>query len=73
MEHTIIEEGYQKRKTCGSCNGSDFETVLDLGIVPLAGYFPTKEQLNNESKYPLSLLVCKNCKCKECIEEDERQ
>ena len=62
MEHTIIEEGYQKRKTCGSCNGSDFETVLDLGIVPLAGYFPTKEQLNNESKYPLSLLVCKNCK-----------
>tara|TARA_R110002020_G_scaffold172623_8_gene362993 strand:+ start:2400 stop:3671 length:1272 start_codon:yes stop_codon:yes gene_type:complete len=62
MEHTIIKKGYQKRKTCGSCNGSDFETVLDLGIVPLAGYFPTKEQLSNESKYPLSLLVCKNCK-----------
>ena len=35
---------------------------MDLGIVPLFGYFPTKEQLKNESKYPLSLLVCNDCK-----------
>jgi hypothetical protein len=38
MEHTIIEKDYYKRETCGSCNGSDFETILDLGTVPLAGY-----------------------------------
>jgi len=62
MEHTIIKKGYQKRETCASCGNSDFETILDLGIVPLAGYFPTKEQLNDESKYPLSLLVCNDCK-----------
>ena len=53
---------YNKRKECASCGGDNFETILDLGIVPLAGYFPTKEQLQDESKYPLSLLICNNCK-----------
>ena len=62
MEHTIIEKGYQKRETCASCGGNSFETILDLGVVPLAGYFPTKEELKNESRYPLSLLVCNDCK-----------
>ena len=62
MEHTIIEKGYHKRETCGSCNGSDFKTILDLGIVPLAGYFPSEDQMGVESKYPLSLLVCIDCK-----------
>ena len=54
--------GYNKRITCANCDGNNFETILDLGIVPLAGYFPTKEQLKNESKYSLSLLVCNDCK-----------
>jgi len=62
MEHTIIEQDYHKRETCGSCNGSDFKTILDLGIVPLAGYFPSEDQIDVESKYPLSLLVCTDCK-----------
>ena len=62
MEHTIIEKGYHKRETCGSCNGSDFKTILDLGTVPLAGYFPSEDQMGVESKYPLSLLVCIDCK-----------
>ena len=62
MEHTVIQNGYQKRETCASCGGNSFETILDLGVVPLAGYFPTKEELKNESKYPLSLLVCNDCK-----------
>ena len=62
MEHTMIERGYQKRETCAGCGGNSFETILDLGVVPLAGYFPTKEQLRNESKYTLSLLVCNDCK-----------
>ena len=62
MRHTTIKNGYQKRKTCAGCDGTSFETILDLGIVPLAGYFPTKKQLKDESKYPLSLLVCNDCK-----------
>ena len=55
-------DGYSKRLSCGSCGSDSFETILDLGDVPLAGYFPTKEQLKDESKYPLSLVVCKKCK-----------
>ena len=47
---------------CAGCGGGLFETILDLGIVPLAGYFPTKEELSNQSQYPLNLVVCKYCK-----------
>lgn len=54
--------GYEKRKQCAGCGGGLFETILDLGIVPLAGYFPTKEELSNQSQYPLNLVVCKYCK-----------
>ena len=55
-------KGYQKRKNCSSCNSSDFSVILNLGIVPLAGYFPNKDEVGIESKYPLSLLVCNDCK-----------
>ena len=36
--------------------------VLNLNDVPLAGYFPTKNQLDEKSTYPLKLLFCDNCK-----------
>jgi SAM-dependent methyltransferase len=55
-------DGYKKRIYCSGCGGVDFHTILDLGIVPLAGYFPLKSQLDIESKYPLSLLLCNECK-----------
>ena len=58
----MIINGYQRREKCAGCEGENFETILDLGIVPLAGYFPTFDELDNESKYPLSLLVCNDCK-----------
>ena len=53
--------GYKKREYCAGCDGSDFLNVLSLGEVPLAGVFPLKEELENESKYPLNLLFCKKC------------
>ena len=62
MEHQSLLNGYQKRKECASCGCVHFTTILDLGTVPLAGYFPNKEDLSHESKYPLSLLVCNDCK-----------
>ncbi len=55
-------DGYKKRIYCSGCSGADFHTILDLGVVPLAGYFPSKSQLDIESKYPLSLLLCNECK-----------
>jgi len=54
--------GYNKRETCAGCGGRQFESILDLGVVPLAGYFPNKDELSNQSKYPLNLVVCKYCK-----------
>tara|TARA_B100000035_G_scaffold310292_1_gene317851 strand:+ start:396 stop:1628 length:1233 start_codon:yes stop_codon:yes gene_type:complete len=54
--------GYQKRTNCSACDGTDFQTILDLGVVPLAGYFPNPLELGSESKYPLKLVVCKKCK-----------
>ena len=55
---------YKKRESCAISNSKDFTTILDLGIVPLAGYFPTYEQVisNHESKYPLKLLLCNESK-----------
>ena len=43
-------DGYSKRLSCGSCGSDSFETILDLGDVPLAGYFPTKEQLKEDTE-----------------------
>ena len=54
--------GYNKRETCAGCGGRQFESILNLGVVPLAGYFPNKDELSNQSKYPLNLVVCKYCK-----------
>ena len=54
--------GYQERTNCSACDSTDFQTILDLGVVPLAGYFPNPLELDNESKYPLKLVVCKKCK-----------
>jgi SAM-dependent methyltransferase len=54
--------GYQERTNCSACDSTDFQTILDLGIVPLAGYFPSEDELDKESKYPLKLVVCKKCK-----------
>ena len=53
--------GYTKRKYCAGCDEGNFLKVLSLGEVPLAGVFPLKEELENESKYPLNLLFCKEC------------
>ncbi len=53
--------GYESRDCCAGCDNNNFLTILELGEVPLAGVFPTEEELSLESKYPLNLLFCKNC------------
>ena len=54
--------GYERRTQCAGCGGRQFDSILGLGIVPLAGYFPTKRELSKQSRYPLNLVVCKYCK-----------
>jgi len=53
---------YQKRNECAVCDNTSLQEVLNLNEVPLAGYFPTKNQLEKKSIYPLRLLFCDDCK-----------
>ena len=38
---------YEHKETCASCGSTKLSTILDLNNVPLAGYFPSKEELEN--------------------------
>ena len=49
---------YLKRNECAICENPSSIEVLNLNEVPLAGYFPTKSQLDEKSTYPLKLLFC---------------
>jgi methylation protein EvaC len=53
---------YLKRNECAICENPSLIEVLNLNEVPLAGYFPTKNQLEEKSTYPLKLLFCDDCK-----------
>ena len=39
---------YQKRNECAVCENTSLQEVLNLNEVPLAGYFPTKKQLEEK-------------------------
>ena len=51
-----------KRLVCAICDGQNLKEVLDLGNVPLAGYFPEVDQSLQPEVYPLKLLICDDCK-----------
>ena len=53
---------YRVRNECAVCDNTSLQEVLNLNEVPLAGYFPTKRQLEEKSTYPLKLLFCNDCK-----------
>jgi len=48
--------------SCRSCGSDRLETILQLGQMPLANAYLTREQLDRpESKYPLDLAFCQSC------------
>lgn len=53
---------YNRRTKCGVCGSTLLSNIVNLGTVPLAGYFPTKYELDNLSKFDLSLMLCDGCK-----------
>lgn len=52
---------YKKRIKCAICGNDHFNTILSFGEVPLAGFFPKKEELDDFKKYDLNILYCPNC------------
>jgi predicted RNA methylase len=53
---------YKKRSCCASCSSEKLKTILNLNNVPLAGFFPKKEEINNVVTFPLELQICEDCK-----------
>jgi SAM-dependent methyltransferase len=52
----------KKNDRCRICFGKDLVEFLDLGFMPLANVFLTKDECNYpESKYPLNVYVCNGC------------
>ena len=52
---------YKIRKSCAICGNTQLKTIMKYGEVPLAGFFPSKEELNNDKRYNLNLLFCPQC------------
>jgi len=55
---------YKKRLACACCKIpiDDMHIVLDLGDVPLAGFFPSASEKHEKSSFPLKLMYCDRCK-----------
>ncbi len=55
MEHKEIS-------CCRSCGGKEnLNRVIDLGVIPLAGYFPKHDELYVEKNLECSLFMCDDC------------
>jgi methylation protein EvaC len=62
MSSQLANNVYEKRESCAICNSHNLSTVLDLGSVPLAGFFPTDRERNSITLFPLQLQMCIDCK-----------
>ena len=45
---------------CRYC-GSKLREIISLGTLPLVNYFPKKNEVMREKRYPLGLAVCEKC------------
>lgn len=59
-------------RICRGCGATALRTVLDLGIVPAADYFPpANEPLGPaESAHPLAMALCAECALAQLIDDD---
>lgn len=51
-----------KKEKCRWCWSNDIHIFLNLWKMPLAGGFLKKSDIKNETKIPLEVYICKNCK-----------
>jgi hypothetical protein len=50
------------RTDCRACGKSEFEKIVDLGALPLAGGFlEGPGEIAREQRYPLAIFVCASC------------
>ena len=50
------------REKCAGCDSDNFSIIYNFGEIPLAGSFPLEADRNDIKKYPLSIVMCNDCK-----------
>ena len=50
------------REKCAGCDSNSFSIIYNFGEIPLAGSFPLEADKNDIKKYPLSIVMCNDCK-----------
>jgi methylation protein EvaC len=56
-----MKKQHEKRKKCAICDNVELKTIIEYGEVPLAGDFPSKDELQIERKFNMDLLFCEKC------------
>jgi SAM-dependent methyltransferase len=56
-----MEGRYKEIKQCRFCVGENLQSYLDLGKMPLVNSFVNEHQTSSEEKFPLEVLLCKDC------------
>tara|TARA_R100001463_G_scaffold5620_2_gene19065 strand:- start:12 stop:1238 length:1227 start_codon:yes stop_codon:yes gene_type:complete len=51
-----------KREKCAGCDSDNFSVIYNFGNIPLAGSFPLEADRKNIKTYPLSIIMCNDCK-----------
>lgn len=54
-------------KSCRVCNDKNIIQLLNLGEQPLANGLLNKNQIKNELKFPLELVICRNCRDRKSV------
>ncbi|MDP2705030.1 MAG: sugar nucleotide-binding protein [Patescibacteria group bacterium] len=55
-------KNFHQKSKCGICGSKNLDTVLDLGLMPLANAFVHKEHLRSpEMFFPLAINFCNDC------------
>lgn len=52
---------YKEVKNCRICASKNLISYLNLGEMPLANSFITKARIEDEERFPLNILLCKDC------------
>ena len=52
---------YKVRKKCAVCDNTELKSIMEYGMVPLAGDFPSGEDLLDDRKFNLNVQFCDKC------------
>ena len=58
---------------CRTCQSTDIDLVLDLGLSPIANRYITSSDFMDELVYPLAIAICNNCKIVQTTETLPRE